>query len=176
MKKELKRCVTCRKVEGPPFQSVISPPLPEIRVTGSQPFRVTGVDYAGPLYIRNNTKEVIKVYICLFTCAAIRAIHLEIVEDPTASSFLRAFRRFISRRGIPEYIISDNAKTFKAGSQELTTLKSQILNAAEIQRFLAHHRIKWQFITERAPWWGGFYERLIRLVKRRLKKLSETLL
>lgn len=50
VKNELKRCVTCRKVEGPPFQSVISPPLPEIRVTGSQPFRVTGVDYAGPLH------------------------------------------------------------------------------------------------------------------------------
>ena len=69
-----------------------------------------------------------------FTCAAIRAIHLEIVEDETASSFLRAFRRFISRRGIPEYIILDNAKTFKAGSQELTTLKSQIINAAEPQK------------------------------------------
>ena len=92
MKKELKRCVTCRKVEGPPFHSVTSPPLPEIRVTGSQPFRVTGVDYAGPLYIRNNTKEIAKVYICLFTCAAIRAIHLELVEDQTASSFLRAFK------------------------------------------------------------------------------------
>ena len=150
---------------GPPFRSVASPPLPEIRVTGSQPFGVTGAHYAGLLYIPSNKKEVVKVYICLFTCTAIRAIHLEIVEDQTVSLFLGALRRFISRREIPEYIISDNAKTLKAGSQELTTLKNQILNTTEPQRFLAYHGIKWKFITERAPWWGGCYERLIGLVK-----------
>ena len=170
VRNELKRCVICRKVEGPPFRSVNSPPLPELRVKANHPFQVTGVDYAGPLYIRNNKKEVAKVYICLFTCATIRAIHLEMVEDQTSSSFIRAFKRFISRRGIPECIISDNAKTFIAGSQELTTLKTKILQTTESQRFLANNGIMWKFITQRAPWWGGFYERLIGLVKRRLKK------
>lgn len=70
-----------------------------------------------PLYIQNDKKEVVKVYICLFTCTALQAIHLEIVEDQTASLFVRAFRQFVCKRGIPEYIISDNAKTFKKGSQ-----------------------------------------------------------
>ena len=163
--------MTCRKVEGPPFRSVHSPPLPDIRVTGSQPFQVTGIDYAEPLYVRNANKEVSKVYICLFTCTAIRADYLELVEDQTASAFLRAFKRFASRRGIPECIISDNAKRFKAGSQDLQALKTQVIEAAESQRFFANYRIKWKFITERAPWWGGFYERLIGLVKRRLKKV-----
>ena len=101
VKKEIRKCVTCRKVEGPPFRSVNSPPLPDIRVTGSQPFQVTGIDYAGLLYVRNANKEVAKVYICLFTCTAIRAVHLELEEDQTASAFLRAFKRFASRRGIP---------------------------------------------------------------------------
>ncbi|KXJ24267.1 uncharacterized protein LOC110248629 [Exaiptasia diaphana] len=78
--------------------------------------------------------------------------------------------RFISRRGIPECIISDNAKTFIAGAQERTTLTTNILKAAESQRFLANNGIKWKFITQRAPWWGGFYERLVGLTKRRLKK------
>ena len=171
VKKEISKCVTCRKVEGPPFRSVNSPPLPDIRVTRSQPFQVTGIDYAGPLYVRNANKEVAKVYVCLFTCTTIRAVHLELVEDQTASAFLRAFKRFASRRGIPECIISDNAKTFKAGSQDLQALKTQVIETAESQRFLANHGIKWKFITERAPWWGGFYERLIGLVKRRLKKM-----
>ena len=170
VKTEIRKCVTCRKVEGPPFRSVHSPPLPDIRVTGSQPFQVTGIDYAGPLYVRNANKEVSKVYICLFTSTAIRAVLLELVEDQTASAFLRAFKRFASRRGIRECIISDNAKTFKAGSQDLQALKTQVIEAAESQRFLANHGIKWKFITERAPWWEGFYERLIGLVKRRLKK------
>ena len=176
VKTEVRKCVTCRKVEGPPFRSVHSPPLPDIRVTGSQPFQVTGIDYAGPLYVRYANKEAAKVYICLFTCTAIRAVHLELVEDQTASAFLRAFKRFASRRGIPECIISDNAKTFKAGSQDLQALKTQVIEAAASQRFLTKHGIKWNFITERAPLWGGFYERLIGLVKRRLKKMIRNML
>ena len=132
---------------------------------------MAGIDYAGPLYVRNANKEVAKVYICLFTCTVIRAVHLELVEDQTTSAFFRAFKRFESRRGIPKCIISDNAKTFKAGSQNLKALKTQVIEAAESHRFLTNHGIKWKFITERAPWCGGFYERLIRLLKRRLKKM-----
>lgn len=123
-----------------------------------------------PLYIQSDKKEVVKVYICLFTCTALQAIHLEIVEDQTASLFVRAFRQFVCKRGIPEYIISDNAKTFKKGSQELNTPKKQIINTTEPQRFLAYHQRKWKFITEWAPWWCGCYEKLIGLVKWRLKK------
>ena len=77
---------------------------------------------------------------------------------------------FISRRGVPECIISDNAKTFKAGAQELQTMKNHVLKPNASQQFLANHNITWKFITERAPWWGGFYERLVGLVKRCLKK------
>ena len=84
----------CRKVEGPPFRSAAPPPLPELRVKATQPFQVTGVDYAGPLYIRTNKKETVKVYICLFTGTTVRAEHLELVEDQTTSAFLRAFKRF----------------------------------------------------------------------------------
>ena len=170
VKRILHQCVTCKKVEGRPFRSVNFPPLPQPRVTGSQPFQVTGVDYAGPLYVRNNKTETSKCYVCLFTCAAIRAVHLELVDDNTANAFLKAFTRFISRRGVPECIISDNAQTFQASSKVLQPLKTQILKEAECQKFLANHVIKWQFITERAPWWGGFYERMIGLMKRRLKK------
>ena len=85
--------------------------------------------------MRNASKEVAKVYICLFTCTAIRAVHLELVEDQTAGALLRAFKRFAGRRGIPECIISDNAKTFKVGSQDLQALKMQVIESAESQRF-----------------------------------------
>lgn len=42
-----------------------------------------------------------KMYVCLFMCAVIRAVHLELVQNMTATSFLDAFRRFVSRRGLP---------------------------------------------------------------------------
>ena len=55
------------------------------------PFEVTGIDFTGALYVRGNPGET-KVYICLFTCAVSRAVHLEIVTDLTVECFLQAFR------------------------------------------------------------------------------------
>lgn len=130
-----------------------------------------------PIIQGNNNNKVTKVYICLFTCTAIWVIHLNIVEDQTASSFSRAIRLFITRRGIPEYIISDNSKTFKAGSQELLNYPQKPnTKHSRTSKVSCSPPDKWKFITERAPWWGGFYKWLIWLVKQRLKKLSETLL
>ena len=42
----------------------------------------------------------------------------------------------------------------------------------KLQNYLAHQYIKWQFNLSRAPWWGGQFERLVRLVKRALYKSS----
>ena len=58
----------------------------------------------------------VKAYICLFTCASTRAIHLELTETLSGESFLQAFRCFVSRRGLPSTIMSDSAKTFKSAS------------------------------------------------------------
>ena len=82
------------------------------------------------------------------------------------NSFLQAFRRFSSRRGLPSTLISDNAKTFKASSKEVV----KIVGSQEVQRYLTNKRVTWKFIVEKAPWWGGFWERLIQSVKRSIKK------
>ena len=58
---------------------------------------------------------------------------------------------------MPNTIISDNAKTFKAAASHLT-------------RELSDRTPKWQFITPRAPWCGGFWERMIKTIKISLKK------
>ena len=38
-------------------------------------------------------------------------------------------------------------------------------------RFLTDKRIVWNFIIERALWWGGYWERLVQSIKRPLKKV-----
>jgi len=49
--------------------------------------------------------------------------------------------------------------------------------AKEVQNFVAGRGIEWRFNLEAAPWQGGFWERLIRSVKKCLKKtiLNKTL-
>ena len=114
----------------------------------------------------SQTKFLKKLTSVFYTCASTRAIHLELLRDLSVKSFLQSFRRFAGRRGLPSTLLSDNAKTFKAGCKEVKT----IVRSHEVQRYLSSNRVTWKFIVERAPWWGGFWERLIQSVKKCLKK------
>ena len=93
-------------------------PWPRRKTTESSPFANTDVDYFGPLNVKNGENQK-KVWIFLFTCIAVHAVHLEVVEDMTAEHFLKAFPRFIARRGKPNKIISDNATAFKAAKNTI---------------------------------------------------------
>ena len=86
VKKVLRKCVICKRYEGKAVSSPPLPQLPEERVGEYPPFANTGVDFAGPLYIKSDKEG--KAYVCLFTCGITRAIHLELTIDLSASSFL----------------------------------------------------------------------------------------
>ena len=87
-------------------------------------------------------------------------------EEEEAETFLRCLRRFVARRGVPSPIVSDNAKTFKAAEKTLRKLYNQTRIKSELET----KRITWRFNLERAPWWGGFFERMVRSAKRCLRK------
>ncbi|XP_068757561.1 uncharacterized protein [Montipora capricornis] len=159
-KRIVKECVICRKFEGVPFKPQSSPDLPDMRVADASPFTCKGVDFAGPLYItsprdpQSNESVSEKVYICLFTCASTCAVHLELTRDLGVNSFLQAFRRFSSRRGLPSTLISDNAKTFKASSKEI----EKLVRSPEVQCYLSNSP---NDSTSRAFWKLGKVEQLI---------------
>ncbi|KRY27680.1 conserved hypothetical protein [Trichinella spiralis] len=99
-----------------------------------------------------------------------RALHLELVLDMTTISFLAALRRFIARRGKPSVIHTDNFRTFKQADSFLRDLLHGQL-AEKIQEDLAMRQIEWRYSTDRAPWCGGYWERLLRSVKNALRKV-----
>ena len=168
VKKQVRKCIVCRKLEGLPFKFNITPELPKERVEDCAPFSYVGVDFAGPLIVKELPgKPERKCYICLFTCATTRAVHLELVEALDINSFIRAYRRFTARRGLPATIFSDNAKTFKAMSVEVRKL----LKCPKLNQFLSSKGVQWKFIAERSPWQGGIWERMVRSVKRCLVKV-----
>ena len=85
VKKAIAQCRTCCRYQGPAFRMPRSPDLPPERVARSPPFTYTAVDYYGPLYC---TDWPGKVWVALYTCLAIRAVHLEVATDLSAEQFL----------------------------------------------------------------------------------------
>ena len=78
-----------------------------------------------------------------------------------------AFQRFVSDRGYPELIISDNALTFHSSKIKI----SSIIQDKKVSEFLQENKIKWEFYTDKAPWKGGFIERAVSLFKTISNKL-----
>ena len=152
----LNKCVVCRKAEGPPFPLPKMPPLPDVRIRQSRPFQHIGLDYFGPLFVTTATESDLKVWVCLFTCTATRAVHLGVVLSLSSQEFLMAFRRFAARRGTPSTVILDNA------SQHFPV-------QAAISAMPLEANITFKYITEYAHWQGGLYERLVGLAKRSLR-------
>ena len=47
----------------------------------------------------------------------------------------------------------------------------QIMKEPEVQDYLMDMRIEWMFNIEWAPWWGGFFQRMIQKMKRCVRKM-----
>ena len=60
------KCFVCRKIEGKPFPSPVSAPLPEFRLNSEVPaFQSVGLDYCGPVYLKDGSRNVsVKAWIC----------------------------------------------------------------------------------------------------------------
>ncbi|GBM92974.1 hypothetical protein AVEN_67945-1, partial [Araneus ventricosus] len=41
----------------------------------------------------------------------------------------------------------------------------------EVQNYFGKKGIKWQYIVERAAWWGGYWERMVQITKIALRKI-----
>ena len=63
-------------------------------------------------------------------------------------------------------MISDNASTFMSAAEEL----KRLFDLDTLHEDLSKQGVEWRFIPCRAPWYGGYWERLIGLTKRALKK------
>lgn len=161
VKKVINKCSTCKRFQVKRLES-ISAPLPENRVKDGKAFQITGVDLAGPLFLKGGSK----VWIVLFTCAIYRCVHMELVSKLTSDEFLLALMRFVSRRGRPTTIYSDNGTNF-VGADNLFAK----LDWTKIEEETRCKRIQWIFNPPSAAWWGGFWERLIRSVKDQLKRI-----
>ncbi|XP_055932853.1 uncharacterized protein LOC129962878 [Argiope bruennichi] len=157
----INKCTVCRRFSAKRVQVCTATP-PNDRLREAAVFEICGIDFAGPVILKGNTKS----WICLFTCAVYRAVHLELVESMSTESFLLALRRFISHRGRSKIIHCNNGTNFVGASNALRDLNGkQIIDDTSISP------IQWKFNPPTASWWGGWWERLIGILKSLLRRV-----
>ena len=167
----LSSCFQCKRRHGPAGEQKMAD-LPRSRVTPDQPpFTCVGIDYFGPFLVRQK-RSLVKRYGAIFTCLALRAVHLEISHTLDTDSFILALRRFIARRGQVKEIRSDNGTNFTGAEKELRAMISS-WNQAKIHDTLLQKGIKWVFNPPAASHHGGVWERLIRSTRKILGALTK---
>ena len=166
---KIHNCVTCRRI-GARAKPQLMGQLPIARLNPRDVFENTGVDYAGPVYIKTGSVRkpiIIKAYVAVFVSFSIKAVHLEPVTELTISAFIATLRRFIARRGMPDTIWSDNGTNFVGAAKEIKKLVSD----PELSNYCSHQGIRWKFTPEHAPHFGGLWEASVKSFKQHLRKI-----
>lgn len=177
----VRKCIICFRLKGKESQQLMGQ-LPKERIQPSQPFLNCGIDYAGPLTIRQGgrrSKATVKCYIALFICLATKAVHIELVSDLTTEAFIASLRRFVSRRGLCANIYSDNGSNFVGANNVLKNLYNFIKNEdfqKRITSYSLNERIQWHFIPPNSPHFGGLWEAGVKSLKYHLRRIVGNLI
>ncbi|XP_053691385.1 uncharacterized protein LOC128739909 [Sabethes cyaneus] len=169
VKKYAKSCIKCRELRGKPTVPQMGNLPPERTTPFVFPFTSTGIDYFGPLCIKIG-RRLEKRWVVLFTCMTSRAIHLEVVPFLDTNSCIMAIRCFMSIRGLPQCIMTDNGTNFTGADKELKQLV-RTLDQPQIESSLSVRGVEWKFIPPGTPHFGGRWERLVRTVKTALRAM-----
>uniref|UniRef100_A0A8D8RLR2 Integrase catalytic domain-containing protein n=1 Tax=Cacopsylla melanoneura TaxID=428564 RepID=A0A8D8RLR2_9HEMI len=170
------KCNKCFK-NSPKFVFPKMGDLPTERVLTSKPFFHTACDFLGPLNVliqRRRGSRPVKVYVCLFICMAVKAVHLEVVSELSTSAFLNAFKRFLSRRSPVKSIWSDNGTNFVGAKNKLDEIYT-LLDSSEYKdsfgKEMLTHRIEWKFNPPGSPHFGGIFEASVKSFKTHLYRV-----
>ena len=156
IKKCVRECMICVRFKAKTYSQLMGD-LPADRVNPSRPFSKCGVDYAGPFLLKKfkgRCSTFSKAYISLFICFTTRAIHLEVVSELSRDAFLAALKRFISRRGKPQDIYSDNGRNFVGARSYFDDIR-KFMQSEEVKndiiKFASSEFINWHMIPAYTP-------------------------
>lgn len=154
-------------------QTQLMAALPPERTEFSRPFSCTGLDFAGPFDIKayiGRACRITKGYVCVLVF--FNEGHPSRSEsDLSTSAFMAAFQRFVSRRGCPLHLYSDNGTTFVGASK---LLAKDFLKASQdyVSVQNAHQGLTWNFIPQGAPHMGGLWKAGVKSFKTHFRKFS----
>lgn len=130
IKSVIKNCVVCARLNSQSHSQLMGQ-LPAVRVNvAMMPFTYCGVDFTGPLTTKcvgHRSIRCYKAYICIFVCLTTRAVYIEVTSDLSPDGFIGALAKFISRRGCPKVMYSDNGTNFRGAANLLAAKKLYLM-------------------------------------------------
>ena len=139
--------------------------LPLERSTPSKAFLVTTLDLFGPITLKDSCVKKgprihKKVWGILFTCAASRAVYLDIADDYSTQSVLHCVRRLLADRGQVAQLISDPGTNLRGAATELQEVRRG-WDEAELIRFGARNGLEWKFVMAASQHQNGVTEAMV---------------
>ncbi|XP_063404523.1 uncharacterized protein LOC134687988 [Mytilus trossulus] len=167
------KCVKCRRLRGSLSEQKMAD-LPDVRLSPCAPFSFVGVDVFGPWNIvtrrtRGGAANS-KRWAVLFTCLASRAVHIEVIEEMSSSSFINALRRFYALRGKVQEFRSDRGSNF-VGCTDALQIDALNVEDGEVRTLLNKNRTIWRFNTPHSSHMGGSWERMIGIARKILNNM-----
>ena len=145
------KCIFRRQIRAKAEQQHMAP-LPPTRLIPAPPFTNCAVDLFGPYKVRIRPRVLMPVWGVIITCLGTRTVYCDVVLDYSAMEFTQTLRRFLSLRGTPRTMMSDQ------GSQLVRASK-------DIRVWCAAHEIEWTLVTPHAAHQNGCAEALVKSVK-----------
>ena len=171
--KVIHQCLRCRRLRGK-VQTQLMADLPPERVTQAPPFTNVGIDVFGPWpVVTRRTRggaAKSKRWAVIFTCLAIRAVHIEVIDSLDTSSFINALRRFSAIRGPVKQLSCDCGTNFVGARNELKTAQEE-MNRDDLKAYLESNGCEWVFNPPHASHAGGAWERMIGIARRILNAM-----
>ncbi|XP_062542316.1 uncharacterized protein LOC134210285 [Armigeres subalbatus] len=171
----VRQCVTCFRC-NPTLANQIMAPLPSVRLKPARAFTYSGMDYCGPFLVRPliGKGSSVKVYVSLFVCLVVKAVHLEVVSDLSTAACINAVKRFIAYRGRVLELHCDNATTFVGADRELRKLRKEFqqqFKSKEWGEYCTGNGITFRFIPARSPHFGGIWESGVKSFKYHFRRI-----
>ena len=162
-------CYECRLLDKKMAMQQMAP-LPLSRLSVSLPFDVTSLDLFGPILIKDSVKKKTtkKVWGVIFTCASTRAVYMDLTEDYSTDEILTTIRKFVSVRGCPSEMISDQGSQLISAAKEIAELVKD-WDWASVASWAATERMKWTVVPAEGQHQNGLSESLIKSVKRTIE-------
>ena len=164
----IRTCVLCRKLRGKVEVQKMTD-LPEDSLTPGPPFSAVGVDTFGPWNVTTRRTRggaaQSKRWAIIFTCLTTRAVHIELIEEMSSSSFINALRRITAIRGPIKIFRSDRGTNF-IGATDQIGIKSINVEDTKVKQHLDNTGSVWKFNSPHSSHMGGVWERMIGITRR----------